>query len=150
MARKQASGFQNRKKAAARRAALEAQGILMPRFDIAIDDVSSLTALTSLRLKGTTEWLKKRLSSDDYVLLLRALSEFRADAIARIQERQLVADEQALRLVEQHEARVAGTQHGTQLSALPAPAAPDGKIVPREPAAVGELMPRERPDEEGN
>jgi hypothetical protein len=128
--RTQPSGAANRKRRAEKLAALEAQGVLMPRItDLTLEDVGSLTALTSTRLRFLTEWLKKKLSTEDFGVFVKTLSEFRADAIARIAERQVEADEAVVRQLEAHEARLTGA---TGLVELPAPAGPIG----------GELMPR--------
>jgi hypothetical protein len=48
------------------------------------------------------------MSTDDYAVYLRSLAEFRADAVARIAERQLEADEALARAVEAHEAGQSG------------------------------------------
>lgn len=120
--RQQPSGAANRRKARERREALASQGVLMPRItDLTLEDVGSLTALTSTRLRFLTEWLKKKLSTEDFGVFVRTLSEFRADAIARIQERQLEADELLARQLEAHEARLAGGA----LMDLPSATVPD-------------------------
>jgi hypothetical protein len=121
MARKQSSGSQNRKRRAEKLAALEAQGVLMPRItDLTLDDVGSLTALTSTRLRFLTEWLKKKLTTEDFGVFVKTLSEFRADAIARIAERQVEADEAVVRQLEAHEARLTGTSGLVELPGPPA------------------------------
>jgi hypothetical protein len=141
--RKQPSGWQNRLKRRAKLAAAEAAGVLMPRItDLALDDVSSLTALTSTRLRFLTEWLKKKLSTEDFGVFVKTLSEFRADAIARIAERQVEADEQVVRALEQHDARLAGGLTLMQAPALeqsPGPAG--GELMPREASADGTAEP---------
>jgi hypothetical protein len=133
MARKQASGAQNRKRRKEKLAALEAQGVLMPRItDLKVEDVSSLSALTSTRLRFLTEWLKKKLSTEDFGVFVKTLSEFRADAVARIQEREIANDERVAALLEAHESRASG------LTLMQAPAleqSPDpvgGELIPRE------------------
>jgi hypothetical protein len=133
--RKQNSGYQNRKRAREKREALAAQGILMPRItDLTLADVSSLTALTSTRLRFLTEWLKKKLSTEDFGVFVKTLSEFRAEAVARIAERQVEADEKVAQLLEQHESRMAGAP------LLESP--PTVESSPPGPALVGELVPR--------
>jgi hypothetical protein len=105
----------------------------MPRItDLTLEDVGSLTALTSTRLRFLTEWLKKKLSTEDFGVFVRTLSEFRADAIARIQERQLEADELLARQLEAHEARMAGAP----LVELSAPGGASLELMPREATDV--------------
>lgn len=131
--RQQPSGAANRRKARERREALASQGVLMPRItDLTLEDVGSLTALTSTRLRFLTEWLKKKLSTEDFGVFVRTLSEFRADAIARIQERQLEADELLARQLEAHEARMAGAP----LVELSAPGGASLELMPREATDV--------------
>ena len=131
MKRKQPSGHQNRLKRREKLAAAAAAGTLMPPLPT-IEDVSSLTALTGTRLRYLCEWLEKRLSTDDFAVFVRTLSEFRADAIARITERQVEADELLARQLEAHEARLAG-----------------GSLLDRQPGDPAlELMPRETTEAE--
>lgn len=132
MHRKQPSGAENRKKARARREAAAVAGLLMPPIPT-LDDVSSLTAVTATRHGAFCQWIQKRLTTDDFAVFLKALAEFRSDAVARIGERQVEADEKVARLLEQHDARLAGG-----LTLMQAPA------LEQSPGPVGgELMPRE-------
>jgi hypothetical protein len=134
MARKQKSGHQLRKIAATKRAAREAAGIVLPPIPTEAD-FASLTAITGTRVKYLVEWLKKKLSTDDFAVLLRALAEFRADAVARIAEREIENDERALALVDAHEARMGA------LTMIPGNGGSTtvGTVV----QAGGELMPSE-------
>ncbi len=126
---KKKSGYQFRKEAAARR---KAAGVLAPPPLPTIEDVSSLTALTSARLRYLCEWLKKKLSTDDFAVVVKTLSEFRADAVARLQERDIANEERMTALVEAHEARVAGLPL-VDLPALEQSLGPvGGEFVPRE------------------
>ena len=138
MARKQPSGYQQRKRRKEKLAALEAAGVLMPRItDLKVEDVSSLSALTSTRLRFLTEWLKKKLSTDDFGVFVKTLSEFRADAVARIQEREIANDERMAALLEAHEAR----ESGLTLMQAPALEQSTGPVG-------GELMPRKTKTDE--
>jgi hypothetical protein len=131
MAKKQPSGAENRKRARARREAAAAAGVLMPPIPT-LEEVSSLTAITATRHGAFCEWIRKRISVDDFAIFLKALAEFRSDAVARITEREVEADEKVARLLEQHEARVSGG-----LSLMPAPA------LEQSPGPVGgELVPQ--------
>lgn len=130
MKRKQKSGAQNRRIAKAKAQSL---GQIMPPIPT-LADVSSLTALTSTRLRFLVEWLKKKLSTDDFAVFIKTLAEFRADAVARLQEREVEADEQLARALEAHEARLAGVP----LVQLSAPSLPQ----------VAEFIPRGTPDNE--
>lgn len=137
MTQKKKSGYQFRKEAAERR---KAAGILAPPPLPTIEDVSSLTALTSTRLRYLCEWLKKKLSTEDFGVFVKTLSEFRADAVARIQEREIENDERMADLLEAHEARAAGLtlMQPTALEQAPGPIG--GELVAREtkPAEVSE------------
>jgi hypothetical protein len=135
MPRKFESGAQKRKK---RRERAAANGVVLMEAPYpTLSDVSSLTALTSTRLRFLVEWFKKRLSTDDFAVFLKTLAEFRADAVARIQERTLENDEKAVALAEAHEARMAG------LTMMPSPA------LEQSPGpAGGELVPRETKTDE--
>jgi hypothetical protein len=127
MPRKFESGAQKRKK---RRQRAAANGVVLMEAPLpTLADVSSLTALTSTRLRFLCEWLKKKLSTDDFGVFVKTLAEFRADAVARLQEREIEADEQLVRALEAHEARLAGAP----LVELPAAG----------PSLVGEFIPRE-------
>jgi hypothetical protein len=126
MARKQPSGYQNRKRAREKLAAAKAAGTWMPPLPT-LEDFESLTAIGRTRHGAFCQWLQKSISTDDFAVFLRTLGEFRTDAIARIQERQLLADEAIVKALEQHEQRLSGAP-----LELPAPSsAPIG----------GELMP---------
>jgi hypothetical protein len=134
MTKKQPSGAEKRKRRRAKLAALAAAGVLMPRItDLKVEDVSSLSALTSTRLRFLTEWLKKKLSTEDFGVFVKTLSEFRADAVARIQEREIANDERMADLLEAHEARASG------LSLVPAAPALEQSLGP----VGGELVPLE-------
>jgi hypothetical protein len=129
--RKQPSGYQNRKRRAEKVAAAQAAGTWMPPLPT-LEELSSLTAITATRHGAFCLWLQKRLSTDDWAVFLRTLSEFRSDAVARIQERDVENDERMIAALEAHESRVSG------LTLTPAPA------LEQSPGPVGgELMPRE-------
>jgi hypothetical protein len=98
-----------------------------------VEEVSSLTAITATRHGAFCHWLEKRVSTDDFAVVLRTLAEFRSDAIARVTEREVAADEAIVKALEQHDARLAGG-----LTLMQAPA------LEQSPGPVGgELMPRE-------
>jgi hypothetical protein len=136
--RKQASGYQNRKRAAEKLAASISAGTWMPPLPT-VEEVSSLTAITATRHGAFCHWLEKRISTDDFAVVLRTLAEFRSDAIARVTEREVAADEAIVKALEQHDARLAGAP----LELLPAPAleqSPDpagGVLMPRETSTDG-------------
>ena len=79
--RKQASGYQNRKRAREKLAAAQAAGTWMPPLPT-VEEVSSLTAITATRHGAFCHWLEKRISTDDFAVVLRTLAEFRSDAMA--------------------------------------------------------------------
>jgi hypothetical protein len=136
MKRKQSSGYQNRKRAREKLAAAQAAGVWMPPLPT-VEEVSSLTAITATRHGAFCHWLEKRVSTDDFAVVLRTLAEFRSDAIARVTEREVAADEAIVKALEQHDARLAGglTLMQPALEQSPGPVG-------------GELMPRESSDDE--
>jgi hypothetical protein len=136
MAKKQPSGAENRKRARARLEAAAAAGVLMPPIP-SLDDVSSLTAITSTRHGAFCEWIRKRISTDDFAVFLKALAEFRSDAVARITEREIANDERMTAALEAHEARVSGLTLMQAPALEQAPAPVDGELMPREKKTEG-------------
>jgi hypothetical protein len=131
--RKQPSGYQNRKRRAEKVAASISAGTWMPPLPT-VEDVSSLTAITATLHSGFCDWLQKRISTDDWAVFLRTMAEFRSNAIARLQEREIENDARMIAALESHEARVSGL---TLMSAPALEQSPGGVLMPRETSTDG-------------